>query len=124
MQAKAAASYVKRRPTDVALVLSLINSAVLLVLLGGLGGAGYLAKTGQLEGALLALSSPLGGSPSKAQGFFALVSLQVDFTPVFKNGAAGEPCWALSCSPSNAQGVFALTSATGPAAGHRLWQLC
>lgn len=55
-------------------MLSLINSAVLLALLGGLGGAGYLAKTGRLETALLSF----GGShstvgSSSAQAFFALV---------------------------------------------------
>lgn len=75
-QAKAAAAFVKRRPTDVALVLSVINSAVLLALLGGLSGAGYLAKTGRLESALLTFGGPhsAGGSSSSAQAFFALVS--------------------------------------------------
>lgn len=75
-----------------ALVLSLINSAVLLAMLGGLGGAGYLAKTGRLEGALQALSSPFGSSD--AQGFFALVSASSDLHLVpehTRQGGARQP---------------------------------
>ena len=55
-------------------MLSVINSAVLLALLGGLGGASYLARTGRLESALPTAGSPLSsGGGSSAQAFFALV---------------------------------------------------
>ena len=58
-------------------MLSLINSAVLLALLGGLGGAGYLAAKGRLESVLQGVSGPLGGGSSSAQAFFALVSAEI-----------------------------------------------
>ncbi len=61
-----------RRPTDVALVLSVCNSLVLLAMLAGLSAAAWLARTGQLESALAALAAPAAGAG--LQGLFALVS--------------------------------------------------
>lgn len=63
----------RRGPTDVALLLSVINSAVLLLLLVGLGTAATLARSGDLQAALdtwLPASSV--GDVAK-QGLFALV---------------------------------------------------
>mmetsp|Transcript_8825 Transcript_8825/g.26426 ORF Transcript_8825/g.26426 Transcript_8825/m.26426 type:complete len:305 (-) Transcript_8825:2466-3380(-) len=68
----------RRGPTDVALLLSVINSAVLLLLLVGLGTAATLARSGDLQAALdtwLPASSV--GDVAK-QGLFALSAKSID----------------------------------------------
>ncbi len=64
----------RRSPTDVALLLSVSNTVLLLALLGGLAHAAVLARSGGLQDALEAwLPAPALGDPAAAQGLFALV---------------------------------------------------